>query len=207
MTPTQTSAAFFAVSVALALAPGPDNHFVLVQSALHGRRAGLAVVLGLCTGLVFHTAAVAVGLAAVLAASERAFALVKYAGAAYLALLAWQAFRAPAASDAVADRPISGSRLYLRGIVMNVSNPKVAIFFLAFLPQFVDADRGDAVAQIAWLGLLFIAATLLTFGAIAWFAGALGGVLRPSPRVRLLMNRLAGCIFLALALRLAMAQR
>lgn len=203
----ETSSAFFALSVLLALAPGPDNLFVLMQSAVHGRSAGLLVVLGLCTGLMVHTTAVAVGLAAVLAASETAFVVLKLAGAAYLVALAWQAFRSPAAAAPAAERRRPALALYGRGIVMNVTNPKVAMFFLAFLPQFVDPSRGAAALQIAWLGALFIAATLLTFGAIAWFAAALGATLRSSPRMQRSLHRVAGCVFLGLAARLALTQR
>jgi threonine/homoserine/homoserine lactone efflux protein len=203
----ETSSAFFAVSVLLALAPGPDNLFVLMQSAVYGRSAGLLVVLGLCTGLMAHTAAVAVGLAAVLAASETAFVAVKLAGAAYLLALAWQAFRSPATAAPAAGKATPALALYGRGIAMNVTNPKVAIFFLAFLPQFVDPSRGAAAMQIAWLGALFIAATLLTFGAIACFAAALGAKLRQSPRMQRSLHRAAGCVFLGLAARLALAQR
>lgn len=207
MTSLETSAIFFAASVLLALAPGPDNVFVLMQSALYGRRTGLLIVLGLCTGLIVHTAAVAVGLAAVLAASEAAFTAVKTAGAAYLLVLAWQAVRAPASPHAAAAAPAADARLYLRGIVMNVTNPKVAVFFLAFLPQFVDAQADAPAAQIAWLGMLFIAATLLTFGAIACFSASLGAALRESPRVHKAMHVVAGCVFFALAVRLAVSQR
>lgn len=207
MLSAQTSLTFFGVSVLLALAPGPDNLFVLMQSALYGRKTGLLIVLGLCTGLLVHTTAVALGLAALLAASEAAFAVVRIAGAAYLLTLAWQAFRARPAGLFPDAAAADGKRMYVRGIVMNVSNPKVAVFFLAFLPQFVDPTRGNAAWQVILLGGLFIAATLLTFGAIAWFAAAVGTVLRRSPRVQRWMNGLAGCLFVALAARLAVAER
>ena len=138
----QTTLAFFGVALLLGITPGPDNVFVLLQSLAHGRKAGLLVVLGLCTGLVVHTLAVALGLAAVFAASEMAFVLLKFAGAAYLAYLAWQAWRAPV-SDQPAGQALSlnGRQLYGRGILMNLTNPKVVLFFLAFLPQFVEPQR------------------------------------------------------------------
>ncbi len=200
--------AFFAASVLLALAPGPDNVFVLLQSAMHGRAAGLRVVLGLCTGLLVHTAAVAAGLAALFSASATAFAVVKWAGALYLAWLAWQAFRAPAGEigSATAGQG-DGWAMYRRGVIMNLTNPKVAIFFLAFLPQFADPSRGAIWMQVVLLGALFIVATLLVFGSIAWFAGAVGLWLRRSPRARVTLNRAAGTVFLLLALRLAVAER
>lgn len=203
-----TFIAFFGVSVLLGLSPGPDNVFVLMQSALRGRRAGLFVVLGLCTGLLFHTAAVALGLAAVFAASATAFTALKLGGAAYLAYLAWQAFRAPTGSaSAPQAAPPGDAQMYRRGVIMNLSNPKVVIFFLAFLPQFVDPAQGRIGLQIVALGGVFMLATLLTFGAIAWFAASVGQALQRSARAQQTLNWLAGTVFLSLAARLALSER
>lgn len=206
----QTALAFFAVSALLALSPGPDNVFVLLQSAMRGPRAGLLVVLGLCTGLVVHTGAVALGLAAVFAASAGAFTALKWIGAAYLLYLAWQAFRAPvdaAAAGGEGGAAPAGGRMYWRGVVMNLTNPKVAIFFLAFLPQFADPARGPIAPQLLGLGAIFILATLLVFGAIALGSGWFGTLLQRSARARRALNWLAGTVFVALAARLATAQR
>ena len=149
MLSTDTTLTFFAASVLLALSPGPDNVFVLLHSAVHGRKAGLLVVLGLCSGLLFHTAAVALGLAALLAASSTAFLVLKLAGAAYLLYLAWGAWNAPAGlGDAQASYSMTPWQTYMRGVVMNVTNPKVAIFFLAFLPQFANPEQGSVPIQI-----------------------------------------------------------
>jgi len=204
--------AFFAASVVLALAPGPDNVFVLLHSALHGRRAGLLVVLGLCSGLLFHTTAVALGLAALLATSALAFTVVKLCGAAYLLWMAWGAWSAPSGiatgDDASQAHPaMSDGQTYLRGVVMNATNPKVAIFFLAFLLQFTDPARGPVVPQIFFLGAVFGLATLLTFSTIAWFAASFGQAFRKSERAQRTLNRAASLIFVALALKLALAQR
>ncbi len=201
-----TALTFFGASVLLALAPGPDNVFVLLHAAAHGRRAGLLVVLGLCSGLLFHTAAVALGLAAVFAASSTAFTLLKLGGAAYLLWLAWGAWNAPAGLDASATPPPLGdAATYRRGVLMNVTNPKVAIFFLAFLPQFANPAQGQLATQIMLLGAVFMLAALLTFGAIAWLAGSVGQVLLRSPRAQRGLNRTASVVFIALALRLAIA--
>ena len=210
----ETLVAFFGVSVLLALTPGPDNIFVLLQSAQRGWRAGMCVVLGLCLGLVGHTAAVALGLAAVFAASSMAFTVLKVVGAAYLVWLAWGALRAPAS---VHEAPPGGAaaaggnggalRMVGRGVVMNLTNPKVLVFFLAFLPQFADPAQGGMARQIMLLGLVFMLATLLVFGAIACFSGAFGALLQRSARAQRLLNRVAGLVFLGLALRLATAQR
>ena len=208
MLPLDTSLAFFGISVLLGLSPGPDNVFVLMQSVTHGRRAGLLVTLGLCLGLVGHTTAVALGLAAVLAASPTAFTVLKLCGAAYLLYLAWGAFRAPVGPMATQDVPaLRPWRMVGRGLVMNISNPKVGIFFLAFLPQFVQPQAGPVALQVAWLGGLFMLSTLLVFGGFAWFAGLVGGMLRRSARAQRALNWLAGTVFVALALRLAVAQR
>ncbi|SFB84017.1 Threonine/homoserine/homoserine lactone efflux protein [Polaromonas sp. OV174] len=199
---------FFGVSVLLGLSPGPDNLLVLMQSALQGRRAGLFVVLGLCTGLLFHTAAVALGLAAVFAASSTAFTVLKLGGAAYLAYLAWQVFRAPVGGTATAgSQPLAAAQMYRRGVIMNLSNPKVVIFFLAFLPQFVNPAQGGVGLQIVCLGGVFILATLLTFGAIAWFAASVGQAFQRSARAQRALNWLAGSVFLGLAARLAISER
>lgn len=208
MLPIETITVFFAASVALGLAPGPDNIFVLTQSALRGAKAGLLVVLGLCTGLLVHTAAVSLGVAAIFQTSALAFNALKIVGAMYLLYLAWQAFRANATNlDGAGSVGMEWRKLYSRGVVMNITNPKVAIFFLAFLPQFADPSRGSITVQMLMFGGLFIVATLLVFGAIAWFAGFLGDWLKSSTRAQILMNRIAGTVFAGLALRLVVSER
>ena len=205
----ETILTFLAASILLALAPGPDNLFVMTQSALYGRAAGLTVLAGLCTGLVVHTVAVALGVAVIFQTSALAFTAVKICGAAYLLVLAWQALRTRQGDPAVAaDGPgVSGRRLYLRGVLMNLSNPKVSIFFLAFLPQFAEPARGPVMVQLLLLGGLFIVATVLVFGGIALLAGRLGEALQRSPRLRQLLGKAAGMIFLGLAVKLAVAER
>ncbi|SBW03250.1 putative homoserine/homoserine lactone efflux protein [uncultured Alphaproteobacteria bacterium] len=208
MIPTATLVAFTAAASLLSLAPGPDNLFVLTQSALKGRVAGLMATLGLCSGLVVHTTLVAFGVAAVFQTSEVAFTALKLVGAAYLAWLAWKALRAPAEAMAgAAGQPLDLKRMYLRGILMNLTNPKVAIFFLAFLPQFADPARGALAAQMFVLGGVFIVCAWVVFSAIAVAADGLSGWMRRSPRGQVFLNRAAGVVFLGLAARLAMAQR
>lgn len=208
MLPPEVALSFFGIAVLLSLSPGPDNLFVLMQSAMWGRSAGLWVVLGLCTGLIGHTIAVAVGLAAIFAASETAFFIVKLAGAAYLLWLGWGALRAGAGVQR-GERPPqqSAGQLYRRGIIMNLTNPKVSIFFLAFLPQFASSARGSIAIQMLMLGGLFIMATLLVFGSIAVFSGAVGERIQRSPGTRAWLNRLAGVVFIGLAVKLISSQR
>lgn len=208
MIPIETLALFLTASVALALAPGPDNIFVLTQSALHGRKAGILVTLGLCTGLLVHTAAVSLGVAAIFQTSALAFNLLKIVGALYLLYLAFQAFRAGATQlDQEGQTKLAWQKLYTRGIIMNMTNPKVAIFFLAFLPQFADPAIGSITVQMLMFGALFIVTTLLVFGTVAWFAGFFGEWLKRSEKAQIMMNRIAGTVFTGLALRLALSER
>lgn len=203
-----TATTFFAASVLLALSPGPDNVFVLLHSAVHGKKAGLLVVLGLCSGLLFHTAAVALGLAAVFAASATAFTALKLLGTGYLLYLAWGAWHAPVGiADSPTETAMSPLQTYLRGVTMNITNPKVAIFFLALLPQFADPTKGSMALQIVQLGAVFMLAALLTFSAVAWIAAGFGQVFKQSHTAQRTLNRVASVVFVGLALRLASAQR
>ncbi len=208
MIPIETVALFLAANVALAFAPGPDNIFVLTQSALHGRKAGFLVTIGFCTGSMVHTAAVSLGVAAIFQTSELAFDILKIVGALYLLYLALQAFKASASKiGESAEAQTDMRKLYLRGVIMNITNPKVAIFFLAFFPQFTDATAGSITIQMMVLGGLFMIVTLFVFGAIAWTAGFLGEWLTESEKAQVVLNRIAGTVFAGLALRLAISER
>jgi threonine/homoserine/homoserine lactone efflux protein len=204
----ETAVAFMGFAVALALVPGPDNIFVLTQSALHGRLSGIFVTLGLATGLIFHTTAVAFGVAAIFETSQLAFSALKYIGAAYLIYLAYKSFREGKTTLDGQETPKEpASALYKRGLIMNIANPKVTIFFLAFLPQFVDPKVGSIVGQFYQLGGLMILMTILVFSSVALAAGFLGNWLRKSSKAMIWMNRASGMIFIALAAKLALAQK
>jgi threonine/homoserine/homoserine lactone efflux protein len=137
-----------------------------------------------------------------------AFFALKVAGACYLLYLAWQAFRASATPiHAKETKKLNMGKLYRRGIIMNVTNPKVSIFFLAFLPQFTDPGRGAITLQIVSLGFLFIMATVFIFGSVALLAGTLGDWLNRSDKVQVIMNRVAGCVFAGLAIKLITTSR
>ena len=203
MVQVETLGAFFLASLVLGLAPGPDNIFVLTQSALYGARAGLLTTLGLLTGLCCHTLVVALGLAALLQNSPVAFTVLKIAGAIYLLYLARGAFRSGAAHANVQRAVFPGyGPLYLRGVLMNLTNPKVSLFCLAFLPQFADPARGDLALQIVVLGCVLVVSTLLVFSAVALLGGTLLSRFNNSPGGQILLNRIAGCIFAGLALLL-----
>ena len=199
--------AFGFAALLLSMAPGPDNIFVLTQSAVSGARSGILVVLGLCTGLIFHSTAVALGLAALIQASAVAFTVLKFAGAAYLLYLAYKAFSAPVQKLGETSPPIRDAELYRRGLIMNITNPKVAIFFLAFFPQFTDPSQGALVAQIAQLGLIFVLVTFVVFGVIALAAGGLSNWLTKSPKAQLIINKVAGIVFVGLAAKIALSDR
>jgi threonine/homoserine/homoserine lactone efflux protein len=165
-------------------------------------------MFGLCTGLLVHTGAVAFGVAVIFQASAFAFTLLKVVGAAYLLWLAWQLFRvSPEQLHISGNQQKSLGTLYRRGIIMNVTNPKVSIFFLAFLPQFADPDRGPISLQMLALGGIFILATILVFGSVALIGAALGEWLNRSERAQRAMNRVAGTIFVGLAVKLITAER
>ena len=208
MLSAETISAFFIASVLLAVAPGPDNLFVLTQSALHGKLSGIMVVSGLCTGLLVHTGAVALGVAVIFQASALAFTMLKLAGAGYLVYLSWGVFRAtPEKISMTGGQDNSLGVLYRRGIIMNVTTPKVSIFFLAFLPQFADPNRGPISLQMVLLGGIFIIATILVFGSAALIGGALGDWLNRSEYAQKVMNRVAGSVYIVLALKLATVER
>lgn len=198
---------FTIASILLCIAPGPDNIFVLTQSALYGSKKGFFVTLGLCTGLVAHTTMVALGIAALIKASLFAFTMLKFAGALYLLYLAWHAFTAALnnLNDSIKNR-VTDVQFYRRGIVMNITNPKVSIFFLAFLPQFTNPDQGNVIQQIFLLGSLFILITLIVFGAVGVMAGRLGSWLNRSPKAQFYLNRIAGLVYITLALNLLFAR-
>lgn len=205
MLPLDNLIAFFGIAVLLALTPGPDNLFVLMQSAIWGRKAGMFVVLGLATGILGHTMAVAIGLAAVFAASPMAFTALKLIGGGYLVYLGVQALRSSGRLDApeAASAQETNLCLFARGLFANAINPKVVFFFLAFLPQFVDAARGDAAWQIVQLGLVFTVQAALLFALLGLFSGHVGAWLKRHGRAGLWLDRIAGTVFVGLGIKLA----
>lgn len=208
MLPIDVIFPFIAASMLLALSPGPDNLYVLSQSAVSGPRAGIAITLGLCSGLIFHTAIVVLGIAAVIQSSAMLFTALKVLGAVYLLYLAWQALRAKVTPlEISAGESLSYSRYYFRGILMNITNPKVSLFYLAFLPQFADVARGGLAGQLLQLGALFMGSALFVFTTIALLSGYLGGFIARSEKVQLWMNRFTAVVFVGLAGRLLLAEK
>ncbi len=195
---------FVAASVLLTLAPGPDNLLVLALGMARGRRQGVAFGLGCAAGCLNHTALAALGVGALIVASDLAFGALRVAGGLYLIWLGVQAIRhaAPADAQRLSIPADSCARLFRRGLLASAINPKVVLFFLAFLPQFVQAERGDAAWQIVQLGIVFTLQVAVVFGLIGAFAGALGERLARRPAVAMWLDRLAGGLFLLLGLRL-----
>ena len=204
MLPLETLIAFFTTSVLLAIIPGPDNIFVLTQSIFQGKKSGLIIMLGLCTGLIFHTLAVILGVAVIFQTSIFAFTILKIIGAMYLLYLAWQIFKA--GNQKIDTKNNNANRdykkLYYRGIIMNITNPKVSIFFLAFLPQFTNPNVGSVSFQMILLGGLFILATIIIFGMIALLSGSISQVFNKSEKSQMILNKLASFVFVALAVKL-----
>ncbi len=199
---------FVVACIVLDLAPGPDNLFVLAQSINSGFKAGFVVVLGLCTGLFLHSIAVVMGISALVQSSMLAFTILKFGGALYLLFLAWKAFQS--SSQRLNDddqKTIKLAVLYRRGILMSVSNPKLLVFFMAFLPQFTDSSKGDVSSQLMILAGIFIGLALLVFSLISLLADYLGRRLGDSPRFMQWLNRTTGVIFAGLAIKLVLVAR
>ena len=200
--------AFLAASALITIAPGPDNLMVLSIGISRGRGAGIGFGLGCALGCFTHTLWATLGIGAVVLASAAAFTALKMAGAAYLVYIGINAWRhaGELALTGLAQCPAEPLGLHLRrGFVANAINPKVALFFIAFLPQFVDPGRAAVWLQMLLLGLLFAAQTVVIFGGLGWFAGSLGRRLQRQPRLAVWLDRAAAAIFFALALHLATA--
>ena len=209
MPDASTLALFLGATLALNVTPGPDMLYVIARSGGEGRRAGIVSALGISTGGLVHTALVAGGLSRLLVAVPAAYDTVRLAGAAYLIYLGLRALTRPEATGerAVPPRASLGA-IFRQGIVTNVLNPKVALFFLAFLPQFVDARQSSAWAQLLVLGVLFnVSGTLVNVAVALLASGAAEWSRRRLVRSASVLQRLTGVLFLALGLRLALFGR
>jgi threonine/homoserine/homoserine lactone efflux protein len=195
---------FTGASLALLAIPGPAVVYLITRAVDQGRRAGMVSMLGVETGTFTYALAAAAGLAGLLAASATAFDVVKYAGAAYLVILGVRKLLRPD-SGAGNRPPIARRRLYLNGVVVQLLNPKIAIFFVAFLPQFVDRSHGSATLQTLVLGTLFTALAVLSDGGYVLLAGTLGRRLRGGQRARRRLDRLSGGVYVGLGVTAALS--
>jgi threonine/homoserine/homoserine lactone efflux protein len=204
----QTIALFSLASVALAVVPGPAVTYIVTQSVDKGRRAGLISAVGVSSGGFVHVVAATAGLSALVASSATAFTTVKLIGAAYLVVVGVRRILSRDDDFAAAGaEPAPLQKVYVQGVVVNILNPKTALFFLAFLPQFVDPARGSAWLQIAFLGCLFVVIALCSDAAYALLADALAGTLRRGGASAKVRRFATGGIFVALGLSAAAAHR
>src|ERR1700719_5305834 len=197
---------FVTAALVLLLIPGPAVFYIVGRGIGHGRGAGLVSALGVSVGSLVHTAAAAVGLSALLMSSAVAFVTVKYLGAAYLIYLGIQKIRREEPFALSGDAPRAKlSRIFAQGIVVNVLNPKAALFFFAFLPQFVDASRGNVASQILFLGLLFalLGATTDTFWALS--SGTVANLFRRNARAMRTQRYISGGMLISLGVATAFA--
>jgi|TARA_B110000438_G_scaffold296999_1_gene342611 threonine/homoserine/homoserine lactone efflux protein len=202
----ETIITFITASVVLSLVPGPDNLFVMSNSALKGWRIGFYTTLGLCTGLIGHTILVGIGVSVIFQTSTMAFNGLKIIGALYLVYLAWLSVQNKEINIGGASENSTSRSYYFTGVIMNLTNPKVAIFFLVFLPQFINSNNDNVTSQIFLLGLLFICSAFFVFTSIAYLSSFLEGILKKSKTVNKNLNLLAAIIYIALAINLFFIQ-
>ena len=205
--PPSTLALFCAASLALAVVPGPAVTYVVARSVEQGRRAGLLSVLGVCTGGLVHVTAATAGLSALLASSASAFTVVKLVGAAYLIAIGLMRIFGRADDNPGEPVPVPRSRVYVQGVVVNVLNPKTALFFLAFLPQFVQPHGWPVAAQVALLGCIFVVIAGTSDSVYAIAAASLARRMRASARAERIKRWFTGGIFVALGATAAVAKR
>jgi threonine/homoserine/homoserine lactone efflux protein len=196
---------FLATSIAITVAPGPDNLQVLARGISQGRAAGLVAALGFAAGITFHTTLAALGVAALLRSSPLAFEAIKLAGAAYLVWIGIKALRSQGLASAHERAPQPLSMVFRQSVLGNLMNPKVTLFFVVFLPQFVQPHGAQSVTvQMLELGALFMLQTVVVFSLFGVCAGIIGGWLRRRPRVGLWLDRVAGATFIAIGIRVAL---
>jgi len=197
---------FVAAGLVLNVTPGPDTFYILGRSVSQGRAAGVLSALAITTGCLFHTTAAALGLSVILARSAMAFQIVRYAGAAYLVFLGFRMIFSGATELDGTTRSPARQRLwviYRQGVITNVLNPKVALFFLAFLPQFIDPKTPTRVSAFLLLGAVFMFNGTLWCLLLAWFAGSVSEKVRANPRAQIAMKRGTGALCIGLGAKLA----
>lgn len=201
--------AFMGATGALAISPGPDNIYVLMQSISHGRKYGLATVAGLISGCIIHTTLLAFGVSAVIKANDKLFFAIKLFGAAYLLYLAYEVFRSKGdinVSDGAVPKK-SVKQLFRQGFVMNVLNPKVTIFFLAFFPGFLFSDTLSTVLQFYVLGILFMFISAIIFSLIAVLSGMISESIRGNPKIGVYLKWLQMIVFIGIAAYLLLSNK
>lgn len=197
----------FAIATSiLAISPGPDNIFVLTQSIVNGKKYGLATVFGLMTGCIIHTTLVAFGVSTIIKENENIFFFIKLLGASYLIYLAFKVYKSDAkiVLSNQTDKSESVLKLFKKGFIMNVLNPKVTIFFLAFFPQFLFSDSISNVVQFYVLGGIFILTSFLVFASIAILAGSISNYLKENSTVGVYLKWAQIIVFVLIAIMILM---
>ncbi|TCS37376.1 threonine/homoserine/homoserine lactone efflux protein [Paucimonas lemoignei] len=199
---------FLLAAILITASPGPDNLMVLGMGMSKGRKQGIAFGLGCALGCLSHTLLAVVGVSALIAASPAAFTLLKIGGGLYLLWLGWNALRSTGAAKVKEVRAAEQrlSTLFFKGVFANAINPKVVLFFLSFLPQFVIAAKGNVGWQLAALGVTFTVQAAVLFGLLGYFSGAMGQWLSKKPKAGVILDRIAGTVFIALGLRLIVSR-
>jgi threonine/homoserine/homoserine lactone efflux protein len=199
---------FLAAAILITASPGPDNLMVLGVGMSRGRKQGMAFGLGCALGCISHTILAALGVSAIIAASPAAFTVLKACGGLYLVWLGFNALSSKGGAKAKAEGTVDASlsRLFLKGVFANAINPKVVLFFLSFLPQFVIAEHGNVNWQTAALGLTFTAQAAVLFGLLGFFSGAVGQWINRHASAGMWLDRIAGTIFIGLGVRLLVAR-
>ncbi len=200
---------FTIATLALALSPGPDNIYVLMQSLVHGKKFGLATVSGLMTGCLVHTTMVAFGVSALIKANDSVFLAIKVFGALYLLFLAYKVFKSDAelSIDNTSIPRKTTMQLFKQGFVMNVLNPKVSIFFLAFFPGFLFSKTMNTVLQFYILGLLFILVSFVIFGSIAILSGFISDYINKNKNTGLFLKWLQIVVFVGIAIFILLSKK
>jgi len=200
---------FILATAALAISPGPDNIYVLMQSITNGRKYGLATVCGLISGCLVHTTLVAFGVSAIIKESDTLFFIIKALGAMYLLYLAYKVFKSDAnvtLSDAAVPKKSLG-QLFKQGVIMNVLNPKVSIFFLAFFPAYLYSETINTVTQFYVLGLLFMTTSFVVFALIAILAGFISDFLKQNKNIGLILKWLQIVVFIGIAIFIFLSEK
>ncbi|EXJ09666.1 LysE family translocator [Nitrincola nitratireducens] len=201
---------FVSAAIILNISPGPDLIYIISRTLSHGARVGLASAIGVCSGALIHVLAAAAGISAILKSSEIAFVIAKFIGAGYLVFLGIQALRSTGVSFETdklnVSTKISPWLAFKQGVLVDALNPKVAIFFMAFLPQFVREDHGSVPTQLITLGLITIAIAIVIESFVVFLAARLTNYLQSNPSVSIRLDRIFGCILMVLAIQLVLTE-
>ncbi len=201
---------FAGIAILLAFSPGPDNIYVMTIGITKGKKAAFITTCGLCTGIIFHTLAATLGVSVIFQTSQMAFDILKYLGAAYLIYIAYQAFKH---RNEALEIPINNEKkhlktLYFKGLIMNILNPKVSIFFLAFLPQFISTSSTFLISsQMIVFGIIFLLVTLVVFTSIGFIANIFGKKLLERPSFSKILNYLTSFVLFSLGIKLAFSNQ